>query len=58
MGSAHPPFEYLVSSSQASLESFELARLNAVANLRKEFRQLVDEWIEAEIEARMARWVL
>jgi len=58
MGSAHPPLDYLVSSSESSLESFELARLNAVANLRKELRQIVDEWIEAEIEARMARWIL
>jgi hypothetical protein len=58
MGSAEPPFEYLITSSQASLESFELSRLNAVANLRKELRQIVDEWIEAEIEARMARWIL
>lgn len=58
MGSAHPPLDYLVSSSQSALESFELARLNAVSNLRKELRQLVDEWVEAEIEARMARWVL
>jgi hypothetical protein len=58
MGSAHPPLEYLVSSSQSSLESFELARLNAIANLRKELRHLVDEWVEAEIQARMARWIL
>jgi len=58
MGSARPPFEYLISSSQASLESYELSRLNAVANLRKELRQIVDEWVEAEIEARMARWIL
>jgi hypothetical protein len=58
MGSAHPPLEYLVTSSNTSLESFELSRLNAVANLRKEIRQVVDDWVEAEIEARIARWVL
>lgn len=58
MGSARPPLEYLVTSSNTSLESFELSRLNAVANLRKEIRQIVDDWVEAEIEARIARWVL
>ena len=58
MGFARPPLEYLITSSQTSLESFELSRLNAVANLRKEIRQVVDDWVEAEIEARIARWVL
>jgi hypothetical protein len=58
MGAAQPPFEFFITSSQTSLESFELSRLNAVANLRKELRQVVDEWIEAEIQARMARWIL
>src|SRR5713226_8316138 len=58
MGSAHPPLEYLITTSNTSLESFELSRLNAVANLRKEIRQIVDDWVQAEIEARIARWVL
>jgi hypothetical protein len=58
MRSAQPPLEHLLTSSIVSLESFELSRLNAIANLRKEFRQLVDEWIEAEIEARLSRWIL
>lgn len=58
MSSAHPPLEHLLTSSIVSLESFELSRLNAVANLRKEFRQVIDEWIEAEIEARLSRWIL
>ncbi|MGH9714103.1 MAG: hypothetical protein ACRD5M_12470 [Candidatus Acidiferrales bacterium] len=58
MGFAHPPLEYLLTSSIVSLESFELSRLNSVANLKKEFRQILDEWIEAEIEARLSRWIL
>jgi hypothetical protein len=58
MGSAHPPLEYLLASSKTSLESFEPSRLNAVANLRKEIREVVDDWVQAEIEARIARWVL
>lgn len=58
MRSDQPSFEFLVTSSETSLESFELARLNAIANLRKELRQIVDEWIEAEVQARIARWIL
>jgi hypothetical protein len=52
------PLEYLVTSSQTALEGFELSRLNQCANLRKELRQITDQWIEVEIEARMARWIL
>ena len=52
------PLEYLVTSSQTSLEAFELARLNRAANLRKELRDVLDEWMQTEIDARMARWIL
>ena len=50
--------EYLAGASTISLESYELARLNQIANLRKELREVMEEWIEAEVEARFARWVL
>jgi hypothetical protein len=53
-----PPLEYLVTSSQAGLENFELVRLNTIANLRKELGELVEEWIEAETQSRLARWIL
>jgi hypothetical protein len=53
-----PPLEYLVTSSQAGLENFELVRLNTIANLRKELGDLVEEWIEAETQSRLARWIL
>ena len=52
------PLEYLVTSSQTSLEAFELARLNRAANLRKELRDVLDEWMQTEIDARVARWIL
>jgi|HubBroStandDraft_6_1064221.scaffolds.fasta_scaffold737992_1 hypothetical protein len=52
------PLEYLLTSSEAALETFELARLNKSANLRKELRDVVEEWIEAEIQSRLARWIL
>ncbi len=52
------PFDYLATCSEPSLESFELSRFNRIANLRKELRQILNEWIEAEVEARLARWLL
>lgn len=58
MSSTQLPLEYLATSSENCLEAFELARLNQISNLRKEFSQVFDEWVEAEIAARMARWVL
>jgi len=58
MGSTHPPLESLLNLSQNCLEGFELSRLNRISNLRKEFREILDEWIEFEIESRFARWIL
>jgi len=58
MGQDHPPVDFLVSSSNTSLEEFELARLNKAANLRKELREIVDEWVDAEVDGRVARWIL
>ena len=52
------PLEYLATSSDASIESFHLSRLNAVANLRKELREIFEEWVEAEVQARLAQWLL
>jgi hypothetical protein len=51
-------FDYLLKCSTTSLEGFELARLNRIANLRKELRDLVEEWVAAEVEARVSRWLL
>lgn len=58
MGDARPPLEYLVSCSASALESIELARLNQASNLRKEFRQLLEELIDSEVDARLARLIL
>ena len=58
MGCTHPPLESLLTFSQNRLEGFEHSRLNRISNLRKEFREIVEEWIEFEIEARLARWIL
>lgn len=58
MKTSKPMLEYLASCSKASLESFELARLNDRANLRKSMAELLDELIEVEIQARVAQWAL
>lgn len=58
MGDTRPPLEYLLTSSQMGLESVELARLNHAANLRKEARQVLEKWIDAEVDARLARSIL
>ncbi len=51
------PFHYLLECSQMSLEDFELARLDRAASLRKQLRDIAEEWVEAEVEAQLARWV-
>ncbi|MGH9692345.1 MAG: hypothetical protein ACRD4C_14915 [Candidatus Acidiferrales bacterium] len=58
MSDTHPPLDYLTTSSKATLESFELSRLARSANLRKELRQILEEWVDAEVDARMARCIL
>jgi len=50
--------EYLQQTSDAGLESFQLARLDRTANLRKELTQMVTEMVDSEVEARLARWLL
>jgi hypothetical protein len=58
MSDSKPPFQFLATSSKISLESYELARMNAAANLRRQLLDVADQWIEAEVESRLARWVL
>lgn len=58
MKTTKPMLEYLATCSTVSLESFELARLNDRANLRKHMTELLDEIIEVDIQARVAEWVL
>jgi len=53
-----PPWEFLLSASHNSLQSFELSRLNHAANLRKEIGALLDLWIEESSAALLARWLM
>lgn len=58
MSDSQPPLDFFLTSSATGLQSFELSRMNRAANLRKELRQVMEEWIQAEVNARVARWVL
>jgi hypothetical protein len=53
-----PPIDYLQAASRASLQSYELTRLNHAANLRQEIAALLDQWIQESTEAMLARWML
>jgi hypothetical protein len=53
-----PPWEFLLSASRNSLQSFELSRLSHAANLRKEIGALLDEWMEENSAAMLARLLM
>ena len=53
-----PPWEFLLSASRNSLQSYELSRLSHAANLRKEITQLLDSWLEENSAAMLARWLM
>ena len=58
MRATQPSVDYLANCSKSTLESLELSRLNAAANLRKQFHQMLSELIEHEVDARLARAIL
>lgn len=53
-----PPWEYLCQASKPSLQGFELSRLNHAARIREQISALLDEWIEENSAALLARWLL
>lgn len=53
-----PPWEFLLSASRNSLQSYELSRLNHASNLRKEIAALLDQWMEATSAAMLARYLI
>jgi hypothetical protein len=55
---SQPPWEFLLSASRSSLQSFELSRLSHAANLRKEIGALLDQWMEENAAAMLARLLL
>jgi hypothetical protein len=58
MSDTESSLQYLLACSEASLESFELSRLNRASNLRKELSQVAEEWVEAEVSSRLARLIV
>jgi hypothetical protein len=53
-----PPWEFLLSASRNSLQSYELSRLSHASNLRKEIAALIDQWVEENTCAMLARWLM
>jgi hypothetical protein len=53
-----PPWEFLLSASRTALQSYELSRLSHAANLRREIGALLDQWIEENSAAMLARWLM
>jgi len=53
-----PPWEFLLSASRTSLQSYELTRLSHAANLRKEIGTLLDQWLDENASAMLARWLM
>jgi hypothetical protein len=58
MRSPQPSLALMTSFSDTSLEGFELARLDEIAQLRREVQEIHEEWVEAEVAARLARLLL
>ena len=58
MNYTQPPWEFLLSASRNTLQSFELSRLSHAANLKKELGQLLDSWLEENSAASLARLLL
>ena len=52
-----PPWDFFHDASIASLQSFELSRLNHAANIRREITALLDQWVSDNSQALLARWV-
>ncbi len=53
-----PPWEFLASASRNMLQSYELSRLGHASNLRKEITDLLDQWLEENTSAMLARWLI
>jgi hypothetical protein len=56
--SSQAPWEFLLSASRTTLQSYELSRLAHAANLRKEIAELLDQWMTENTSANLARWLI
>ncbi|HET7107143.1 MAG TPA: hypothetical protein VFI38_10055 [Candidatus Acidoferrum sp.] len=53
-----PPWEFLLTASRNTLSSYELSRLAHASNLRKEIASLLDQWMDENANAMVARWLI
>jgi hypothetical protein len=53
-----PPWEFLLTATRNTLQSYELSRLGHAANLRKEISSLLDQWLDENANAMVARWLI
>lgn len=53
-----PPWEFLLTASRNTLQSYELSRLGHASNLRKEIGALLDQWLEENASAMLVRWLM
>ena len=53
-----PPWEFLLTASRNTLQSYELSRLGHASNLRKEIGELLDQYLEENTSAMLARWLM
>ncbi|HEY1470147.1 MAG TPA: hypothetical protein VGF61_13975 [Candidatus Acidoferrum sp.] len=53
-----PPWEFLLTASRNTLQSYELSRLCHAANLRKEISSLLDQWLDENTAASLAQWLI
>jgi hypothetical protein len=53
-----PPWEFLLPASRNTLQSYELSRLGHAANLRKEISSLLDQLLDENANAMIARWLI
>ena len=51
------PLSFLLNCSTNSLSEYQLRRLNEAANLRSKARELFEEAMDREVEARLACWL-
>ncbi len=54
--SSQVPLNFLLGCSQQDLDSFQLARLAAVANLRSQLQETIDKLIDELMQAGLAAW--
>jgi hypothetical protein len=51
------PLAFLLNASQNSICEYQLRRLNEASNLRSQARDLFDQALDREAEARLACWL-